>query len=315
MATKKKHTAKKLPSWTPYLITGLFALGIILLVIFGNMAGPASSVKNAASNTLFADNFTTSFQFQINNEACDGILNAAVDRDARDLQFYLQFQTNESDYICGIYNKTFALCNVSTNDLETQKAEEQVNAFFDALDAGKEPDWSLILDFGDFNLQEAISEDFDFPVFMECLKNFLNQLDDTDWAESYAGYEKSKEEGVTYHTFQPELHSLLVEITPDFQAAFKDPARYDALVEYTDNAMHLLNAGKAELRFGVKGRRLVSATMDIRYHNTSIQGDFQFIGINSTTVDYDTIAYYIDEAGKTPEERFEGLMDPVLPLS
>lgn len=305
MAKKTDNTQKKFSKLLPWLISGILVLMILFVIITATSGGPVVKLRRAIEKTVFADSFTTTFQLSVNDKAYDGNLNVAIDTDKREVMFYLQLATDTTDYICGIYKDNFALCDAATNDLQVTNVKDRLTAFFDALEDGSQPDWALLLDFSEFDLYEATDRDFDFAVLTECIGNFLNTLDDTDWAESYAGYSTDREDGVTLHKFRPSPDVLAEQVIPTFRAAFRDPDRYDALVQYTEDAKYLLSAGTADITFGIKWGQLVSAEMDVRYHNFSIQGSFEFIGINSTIVDFDTIAYYIDQASKSPEDRFE----------
>ena len=305
MAKKKNNGQKNFHKFLPWLISGALVLVILIVMLTANSGGPVVKIRRAAERTIFADSFTTVFQLSVNGETYDGNLNVAIDTDKRELMFYLQLATNTTDYICGIFKDNFALCDASSNDLQVTNVKDRLAAFFDALEDGSEPNWALLLDFSEFDLYKEANRDFDVAVLMDCIGNFLNTLNDKKWAESYARYSTDREDGVTLHKFSPSLDVLAEQIIPTFREAFLDPARYDALVNYTDNAKYLLTSGTADLTFGIKGGKLVSAQMDIRYHNASVQGNFEFIGINSTIVDFDTIAYFIDQAGKSPSERYE----------
>lgn len=304
MAKKTNQKKKKLQHFLPYIIAGALLLLIGCIILLGS-GGPMTKLRQSAKKTLFADSFTTVFQLSVDQTQYDGILNAAIDPDKRELMFYLQLATNTTDYICGIYNNTFALCDASTNDLQVTDVKDRVTAFFDALEAGSQPDWELLLDFSEYDLHQTITRDLDMKLLTECVADLLSRLNDPDWAERYAGYSTDRKDGVKRYQFRPAPDVLAEQLLPIFQPAFLDPQRYAALEEYTDNAKYLLASGAADLTFGVKHGKLVSLELDLQYHNTSVQGSFEFIGINSTIVDYDTIAYFIDQAGKTPAERFE----------
>lgn len=305
MAKKTNRTQKKFPKLLPWLISGILVLTVLIVIITATSGGPVVKLRRAMEKTVFADSFTTIFQLSVNDKSYDGNLNVAIDTDKREVMFYLQLATDTTDYICGIYKDDFALCDASTNDLQVTNVKDRLAAFFDALEDGSQPDWALLLDFSEFDLHEKVTDDFDIEILTECIGNFLNDLNDPDWAKTYAGYTTDRESGVTLHKFSPSPDVLAEQVIPTFREAFLKTDRYDALVQYADDAKYLLAAGTADLTFGVKYGRLVSAQMDIRYHNASVQGNFEFIGINSTIVDFDTIAYFIDQAGKSPSERYE----------
>lgn len=304
MAKNNQKPNKRIYTYLPYIIAGVLVLALAAIILLGNAGGPVSKLRTAAQKTLFADNFTSVFEISVNGEEYDGILNAAADPDKRELIFYLHLEANTGDYICGIYENTFALCDVNTNDLYTQDVTPRVTAFFDAMESSGKPDWAVLLDFSDYNLYEAVSNDFDFAVLTACIGKLLKSLDNTNWSASYAGYTKDREDGVTLYKFRPDPYTLVCQAMPMFRDAFRDPAQYSALEQYVEDARYLLTASTADFTFGTQYGRLVSAELELKYHNAKIDCEFEFIGINSTSVDYDTIAFYIEQAGLSPEDKF-----------
>lgn len=293
MANKKNQPQNR-NKITPILIAATAAVVlvavILLLCLPGNSA--AKSFQKAAKKTLFAENFTTVFTLEMNDDTIDGIINAAIDPDKRELNVYMQLTTRVSDYICGIYNNQFAVCTVNSGKIHTEDITDRVNCFFDALEKDSQPNWELLLDFNSTDLYEQVSQDFDFAVLLDCLKVWVDQLNDADWA----GYSKERENGTTVHRFDPDPYTLICQSLPYFAPAFRNAADYSNLQAYIEDVKYLLMNGKADFSFGIKNRCLESVKFDFGYHNTRISGNFSFIGIGSTIVDTETIAFYIEEA-------------------
>lgn len=274
-------------------ITAAVLLAVILLLCFSG--GSVDKLERAAEKTIFAKNFTAQFNISINGKPLDGIINAAVDPEERKLEMYMQLGTYTNDYICGIYNNKFAVCDDS-NEIWATDISDRMDAFFDALEKGSEPDWVLLLDFEETDLYETINQNFDFPVLLTCLGDWLTAVNDAHWAETYAGYSKSWEDGVTLYSFKPDPYVLAQASLPYFEKAFRQPQDLSDLKTYMEQAEYLFKDGKADFSFGIKNGRLVCADFDLEYHNAVISGDLSIIGIGSTIVDTETIAFYIEEA-------------------
>ena len=296
MKKKKKTAMPGKPAAILAAVAAVVALTVVI-VLLCTAGGPVDKVEKAAGKTLFAKNFTTMFTLTVNGETVDGLINAAADPDERKIEFYMQLGTRSADYICGIFNNTFVLADGNGENGQTVDLTDQIAASFDALD-GNQVDWAALLDPWGNGLYEQLNGDFDLDVLLTCLKAWSQILNDKSWAQSNAGYSTSLENGVIMHSFSPDLSLLAEKSLPVFQPAFREAATYDALKDYLENAQFLLSSGKAELRFGVKGGKLVSADIDLRYHNTSVQGSLEFIGIGKTTVDIGAIAFAIDAANK-----------------
>lgn len=275
-------------------ITAAVLLSVILLLCFSG-GGALDKLEHAAKRTLFAKNFTTQFNISINGKPLDGNINASVDSEERKLEMYMQLGTYTADYICGIYDNKFAVCDDS-NEIWATDISDRVDAFFDALEKNSTPDWALLLDFEETDLYETINQDFDFPVLMACLGDWLTAVNDAHWAETYAGYSKGRQDGVTLYRFRPDPYVLAQASLPYFEKAFRQPQDLVDLKAYMEQAEYLFKDGKADFSFGIKNGYLVSADFDLEYHNAVISGNLSFIGIGGTIVDTETIAFYIEEA-------------------
>ena len=287
---------KKWPGWVKYALLGaLVVLIVVLIVVFLN-TGPLDELEKAAKNTIYADNFTIMYTLDVDGETADGYINLSIDPDKRTLDMYMTLETKRSDYDCGIYKNDFVVVSALTNEVYCIDIADRLDNFFDALDEDGKPDWSVLLDFSETDLHELISQDFNFPVFINCLSEWLDNLNDKDWAEEKAGYSVSKKNGITTHNFRPNPYTLACATIPMFRSSFKDGKQYEQLLDYVDKAKYLFVDGKANFSFQVQDSYLVGANFEIEYFNTHIKGDFSIIGINKTIVDIGAVQDYIADA-------------------
>ena len=299
MAQKKKTTPPKKKSNRSGLLLGggaILAVALIVLCVWLFRPGPVGALKNATTKTLFSKNFTVNFELDINGEKFDGQLNAAIDKQKKDVSVYMQFSDGEGDFDGGIYKDHFLIRNANSNKVEKVDIGPQIQQFFILLEETGEPDWSVLLDFPEMDLHEEISKDFDFGVFMECLGEWLNKMDSKKWAKENAGFVTDTSNGITTYSYTPDPFTLAQITAPMFKEAFRDPARYDQLTDYMDNAKFLLKSGKADFVYHTQNGRLLDVQFHLQYHKTDIQGTFSILGIDSTTVNLDTLGFYYDEA-------------------
>ena len=294
MAKKKtKQTNPKRAALTAIAIAAA-VVAMLALILWLCRPGPLDKVASAAENTLFAENFTANFLFDINGQNADGTINAAIDRDNKQLSMYMKLTTNVSDYECGIYNNSLVICRATDGDISSVDITDRVENFFAALEYGGQPDWSVLLDLEGTDLHETLAKDFDFDVFLSCLGNWLDKMNDTGWAKQHAGYSKEKLSGITTYRYSPDPYTLATQTAPMFKKAFLEPQRYQDLLDYMDNARY--RDGKADISFGVRGGCLVAVDFDLQYHKTDISGSIQFSGIGTTTVDTSTVNSYIQQS-------------------
>lgn len=299
MAKKKTPAPKKKTSaLQTTLVCSAVALAfvaVVLVCMWCFRPGPLDRVKQAGANTIFAENFTADFDLEINGEVIDGIINAEIDPQTEKMDVFFQFSNNVADYEGGIQNNTFVIYSSNTDSLYKEDIKDRVTQFFTLLNGG-EPDWSVLLDLSGTDLHEAISKDFEFDLFMECLGKWLNNLNNADWAEKNAGFTKETADGVITYRYTPNPYTLALETAPIFKKAFRDKNRYAALNDYLENAQFLLSNGKADFSFSMKAEQLINTQFHLKYLNTEVKGNCDFIGIGSTYVDKELVAMYINDA-------------------
>lgn len=300
MAKKKKPSPKKTNSavkttWMAVAVLAGFA-AIVTLCIWLNRPGPLDSLTRTGANTIFAENFTAVYELDVNGVKMDGLINAAIVPEEKQLDVFLQFSSPETDYEGGIYQGTLVLVSAKDESIQTMDISSQVDQFFTLLDGGQ-PDWSVLLDFSKFNLHEGISKDFEFDTFMSCLGNWLNDLNNAKWAEKHAGFTKTAKDGIITYSYDPQPYDFVQKTVPMFKKAFRDSARYNSLNDYIESAQFLFKDGNADFSFSTKDDQLVEAEFRLKYNNTDVTGHVSFIGINGTIVDIEQVAFYIKEAG------------------
>lgn len=294
----EKSTPKRLSKKALIItVSAAAAVTLAILLVFLNI-GPVDRLEAAAEKTFFADNFTTMFDLTVNGEKVDGVINASINRKNRTVDMYMSMETQESNYVCGIYKTDFMVGKEVTNDIYSVDITKRLDSFFNVLENKGTVDWQLLLNIADTDLHSKISEDFDFDKLLQAIGSWLNQLNRKKWAKTNAGYTVSKEGGITTHSFRPDPYTLVSNSIPTFKSSFRENSRYEQLETYTEDAKYLFVTGKTDFNFRVERGYLIGADFEIKYNNTHITGNFSFIGINATIVDTESIAFYIEESKK-----------------
>lgn len=300
MAKKKNSAPKKTKSTAQitWICVGIMLafLAAVALCIWIFRPGILDKLTQAGAKTIFADNFTAVFDLEANGETIDGLINADIDPNEKKLDLFFQFSNSVADYEGGIQNGVFVIYSSNTDKLYKEDVADRVTNFFTLLSGDGKPDWSVLLDFSGTDLHEALSKDFEFDTFMDCLGHWLNNLNDTDWAEKNANFTKESADGVITYNYRPDPYALALKTAPMFKKAFRDQGVYDTLNNYIDNAKFLLSSGKADFSFSTKAGQLVQTQFHLKYLDTEVKGNCEFIGIGSTYVDTELVAMYIRDA-------------------
>lgn len=295
MAANKKQTQNILATVAVILVTALL-VAVPILTLGGN--GPVDRVKKAVVNTLTANNFTMEFDIDIDGFNANGSINAAIDPASNRLDLFLTLTTRTAEYEGGIYNNTFVLRSGLDGSTITMDITDRVDHFFALLKQGGTPDWSVLLDLSDVDLHAEISKDFDFNAFTACAHQWLEEMNDANWAKKNAGYSKDTDSGITTYLWQPDLHTLATQTAPMFESAFLKAERYQALQTYLENAKYLLKNGTVNLSFQTQKSYLSAADLTLKYNNTEMRCNIVFSNLGSTTVDTNALGIYIDEANQ-----------------
>ena len=288
-ATQKKSI---IPALLVILATALLVAIPILVSI---KSGPVDRLKDAVSNTVLADNFTMKFSTDINGEKADGTVTISIDQDQKTLGMFLELSTFSGEFEGGINEGTFVIRSGSDGSASVTDVSARIENFFAVLDEEGVPDWSVLLDFENSNLYDKLSEDFDFDVFLNCLGQWLNSMNKKSWAKANAGYSKDTAKGVTTYWFKPDLYTLATQSAPLFEASFRDPQRYQDLLNYTENARYLLKDGTMNLTFRVQNDLLTALDFSLAYNQTEIRCNLVFSDVGTTVVDVGTVGFYIDQ--------------------
>jgi len=300
MAKKKNSAPKKTKSTaqTTWICVGIVLafLAAVALCIWMFRPGLLDKLTQAGAKTIFADNFTAVFDLEVNGEIMDGLINADIDPKEKKMDVFFQFSNNAADYEGGIQNGIFVIYSSNIDKLYKEDITDRVNHFFTLLNGDGKPDWSVLLDLSGTDLHEAISKEFEFDTFMACLGNWLNSLNNANWAQKHAGFTKERADGVITYSYRPDPYTLAQKTVPMFKKAFRDKGLYDALNGYIDNAKFLFQSGKADFSFSTKAGQLVNTQFHLKYFNTEVKGNCDFIGIGATYVDTELVAMYIRDA-------------------
>lgn len=279
------------------LITGIIvavAIGLIVFLTLSSM-GPITRLERAARKTLLSNTFSAQFSMNVNAEPVEGMMDIAIIPSEKALYMYMQLSNHAADYVCGFYDGYFVVASPSDGTSQVTDIYARQEAFFQALEKTGTPDWSILLDLEEVDLYDEICKSFDFDILMTCLSQWLEQMDSKSWAKKNAGYQKTRVDGVTVHSFTPKPYDLVNQSLPYFEDAFLRAEDLNDLQEYTENAKYLFQNGQTDFSFGIKGGNLVSMEFALKYNKTDISGNIQIEDIGSAKVDIGNVAYYVEE--------------------
>ena len=281
----------------PAVLVIVAALLLIAIPILANInTKPIDQLKAAVTNTVLADNFTMQFSTDINGDKAEGTVYLSIDQQQRQLGMFLELSTFSGEFEGGIYEGTFVLRSGSDGSATVTDVADRVDHFFALLDEEGVPDWSVLLDFRNTNIYDELTKDFDFQLLLNCLAQWLDTMNNKSWAKANAGYSKETAQGITTYWYKPDLYTLVTESAPLFEDAFLDPQRYQALLEYTENAKYLLKDGTANLTLRTQNRLLAAVDLTLIYNKKEVRCNLVFSDIGTTQVDTGTVSFYIEQA-------------------
>lgn len=240
-------------------------LGIFLIIGFAanwfGITKPASQIVSAVENTFNADNFTADFKYTYSSyrgwsSEVKGKAYISVDPDKRKLTVYAEVTANKESGIIAIYDGCYI--TESSGKYHCEDISEQLDKLFDSYEDDEEFSWedfiNGILGKGAY---DELEEDIDFDKLTSCLKEYAKKLNNKKWLEENAGYSVKKNDGVTLHRFEPDIHNFLKASAAEFESAFIDDDLWD---EMNDSISDLRSGSKltnTEIVFGIKSRKLV----------------------------------------------------------
>lgn len=145
--------------------------------------------------------------------------------------------------------------------------------------------------------EQIPADKIDFDGLEKCLKTYIRTLNSSRWLKKNAGYSVSRENGVTLHTFRPDLYRFLRESLPFFEDAFKDKTDYQNAQDSLEDIRSALYEGDVELKIGVKDGKLVQIAVGVNEEkSTGIRMEMQFAKIGKTEIDTAKLEKLLKEA-------------------
>ena len=265
------------------------------------LTGPVRQIALAAKQTTSAENLTMELAFSVTNpitgsiptQSFDGTVQMSFVPSKRQLILCGDMKLAGEPGLLAVYDNHF-LVDTPAGCYSVDIRENLEDLFDDYEEMlKKNRDLKDILE----ELEQLPADEIDFDELEKCLKTYIRTLNSSRWLKKNAGYSVSRENGVTLHTFRPDLYHFLRQTLPFFEPAFKDKADYQNALDDLEDIRSTLYEGDVELKIGVKDGKLVQVAMGVNEEkDTGIRMDMQFTKIGKTEIDTAKLEKLLQEA-------------------
>lgn len=310
-------TAPKKPKKNKFLLIGIPVIAVVLIAaivvcsvfVFGK--GPVIKIAEAAVNTVEAESFTLKVKADGETVEC----NAVLDFDKRDISLlvigedgditgvydgymFRVYSYKEYDYYNGGYKTSWNYYKYDISDT--------IKMFFDEWEKSKDTfkrrdiDWDEIfktLEELDINIdKEDVEEHINLEKTSDAIMSVFKLLNDEAWLEECMDYEKTKDDGVTYYSFDVDFGKMsdtVEELFSDCAESSYAEKAIDKVVEGLDMLEDEDNFVKAE--FGIKGKYLSEIEIEVGEGSVSDKIKIEFSKVGLTKLDTDKMQEYLDK--------------------
>ena len=304
-AAKEPRVRKPVKWGLVAAICGALVLALVVTAGFFTdwfgLTGPVRQIALAARQTTSAENLTMELAISVTDpitgsiptQSFDGTVQMSFVPSKRQLILCGDMKLAGEPGLLAIYDNHFIMDNPSgCYSLDIREGlEDMFDDYEEALK--KNRDLKDILE----ELEEFPADKIDFDELEKCLKTYVRRLNSSRWLKKNAGYSATRENGVTLHTFRPDLYHFLRESLPFFESAFKDKADYQNVLDGLEDTRATLQEGDVEIKIGVKDGKLVQIAVGVNEEkSTGIRMDIQFTKIGKTEIDTAKLEKLLKEA-------------------
>ena len=283
------------------------ALVLALVVTAGfftdwfGLTGPVRQIALAAKQTTSAENLTMELAIHVTypitgsipTQNFDGTVQMSFVPSKRQLILCGDMKLAGEPSLLAVYDNHFLLdtpAGCYSVDIR-ENLEDMFDDYEEVLK--KNRDLKDILE----ELEQIPADKIDFDGLEKCLKTYIRTLNSSRWLKKNAGYSVSRENGVTLHTFRPDLYRFLRESLPFFEDAYKDKTDYQNAQDSLEDIRSTLYEGDVELNIGVKDGKLVQIAVGVNEEkSTGIRMEMQFAKIGKTEIDTAKLEKLLKEA-------------------
>lgn len=298
------------------IIAACIAAVLSVVVILGlctnwfGFYGPATRIALAAKNTAEKGNFTivmstkTEYDFFDSPTTAENEMTIEVDMDLKkhELMLYGEAEQESGDetytsYI-GIIDGYFVRGSKWGDYEEYSKDDisDELDEFFDTYEDAKDMDWEelfeMIEDTTGYDLEDII----DIKEFEKCVTAYFRNLNNNKWLEENAGYSTSKDNGVRYYEFEPNLYKFSKASLEVFKEAFDDKDDYNDIMDGLKSSRKEISDWDVEISFGVKRSKLAEVELKVDADALCMEYSIEFQNIGKTEIDVDFLEDMLDKA-------------------
>ena len=298
------------------IIAACIAAVLSVVVILGlctnwfGFYGPATRIAMAAKNTIEKGNFTVvmSTKTEMNifgsPTTSENEMTIEVDLDLkkRELMLFGETEEDQGDVVVtrylGIIDDYF-VSGIKYDGYENYTKEDisdELEEFFDTYEDTKDMDWEelfeMIEDTTGFDVEDII----DIKAFKKCVTAYFRKLNNNKWLEENAGYSTSKENGVRYYEFEPNLYKFSKASLEFFKEAFEDKDDYDDIMEGLKSARKEISDFDIEISIGVQRSKLAEVELKVDADALCMEYSIEFQNIGKTEIDVDFLEEMLDKA-------------------
>lgn len=278
------------------IVGGVAAVVILLLCLLIGPSGPMEEIALGVKNTMDAGSFTADISATMDGDVVDMTVQCQVDMDDREMTLYLEGSGDGDTVEIAIYDG-YMIYNMYDFSYATD-IQDELDEAFDAWEENdmEEISWEELLNSIQDGLYDEAEEYIDFQALDECLVAYLENLNDEDWMETYAGFSEKSKNGMDLYCFQPDLYDLSRENLKTFEPAFRDEELYEEGLESLREIKSELREWETELIFGLDGDELVYLFAQGDVDGDTFEIEVKFEEIGSTEIDMEYLDELLEEA-------------------
>lgn len=277
-------------------ICAMLAVTVLLVCLMAMSGGPAQEIAMAAKNTLDEGSFTLELSGDVVVDSGDTKIQVELDLDDRELILYSQTYDSWEDGFTAVYDG-YVIMGSDSYSFAYSIADE-LDEFFDSCEEWDdgEIDWEEVLDSFEAGLYDDLQEHMDMEVLEHCLEDYMDNLNDEDWLEEYAGFSEEEKRGVTCYSFEPDLYDFTKESMTHLEPAFRDPQDYEELMDELADSKRDLREAKPEIAVGIDGDVLSFLEITGDFDGDEIDLKLEFSKVGETEIDRELLEELLDEA-------------------
>lgn len=291
------------------LLIGLIlvlAVAVIVIKVVMFLDGPAVTVARGLYNVLEAESFTLQLSGACNEfqDEIDLDMWVNLDLEDRELTALCHHSEDGQEPETIIIYKGYLITERRRYDSGHWISEgyhardisdylDEAFEIYEELGEG-EIQWEELLG----SYYDVVNRFVNFDDLQDCLISYVKALNDEDWMEEHANFQKSDNNGLELYTLAPDVYEFVMDSAGYFKDAFREEEEYQAaLLAVKGLLLSELKNLEAQMVFGMEDDLLVSFEIE----GTDTQGvpyefQIQLSDIGDTEMDEAYLEEFLQQA-------------------